>query len=95
MLFKETKFAFRLEGTHVVMQINNVDIAMDHALAFKVSASLNQVARRAKRLAGDMSTHINVIATLTDGNADELEAQKARDATVFNPGAMTTARKAH
>jgi len=85
MLFKETRFGFRLEGTHVVMTIDNVDVTMDHALAFKISASLNQIARRAKRLSGDMSTHINMIATLTDANQDELDAQLNRDATVFNP----------
>ena len=84
MLFKETKFGFRLEGTHVVMTIDNVDIAMDHALAFKLSASLNQIARRAKRLSGDLSTHINLIATLTDANQDELDAQHHRDATIVN-----------
>ena len=92
MLFKETKFAFRLDGTHVVMQIDNVDVAMDHALAFKISASLNQMARRAKHLAGDISTHINVIATLTDANADAHLEQSLRDATAAY-GDMTSGRK--
>lgn len=90
-LFKETRFGFRTEGKLVVMTIDDTDIAMDYALAFKVSASLNQVARKAKRLAGDISVHMNMIATLTDANADELEQQIERDGTsAFIPRSTLT-----
>lgn len=84
------QFKFRLEGTAVVMTINDVDLWMDYPLAFKVAASLRQTAARAKGLAGDMSQHINIVATLTDANADARQEQALRDATIFNPGAMTT-----
>lgn len=96
-IYKQTNFAFRTEGTAVVLTIDKTDITMDYPTAFKVATYLNQVAHRAKRLAGDMSMYFNIAATLTDANADALEEQAMRDGTAsFGgngiPGEMTSGK---
>ena len=81
-----TQFGFRVEGTLVVFTIDDTDIHMDHVTAFNVAARLNQIANKAKRLSGDHGRHINVIATLTDANADIREEQQMRDGTAAFAG---------
>ena len=76
-----TQFAFRMDGSCVVMQIGDQEYYLDHPTAFRVSASLNHVAHKVKRLMGDQNTYRNILATLTDANADEREQQAFRDGT--------------
>lgn len=86
-LLRQTRFAVRLDGTQVVLEIGNGAVAMDYDTANRVAVLLRGMARKAKHLAGDRSLKVLGFADLTDATLDELQAQRNKDATaVFTRG---------
>lgn len=80
-LMARTPFGTRVEGVDVVMTVGDKACRMDYSTALKLAVFLYHSGKVAKRVAGDESRRIIGIADLTDGNADELEAQISRDRT--------------
>lgn len=84
-ILARTPFGTRVEGVDVVMTLGDKACRMDYQTALKLSAFLRASAREAKRRAGDGSMILTVSADLTDGNLEDLEAERSRDGTaVFN-----------
>lgn len=80
-ILKRTPYGVRVEGTVVVLTIGTKCVRMDYDTANKMAVFLRHGGRLAKKRAGDSSINIIGFADLTDGYADELEAQKLRDGT--------------
>ena len=86
-ILKQTPFGVRTEGQVVVMTVGTKCCRMDYKTALKLGMFLRNGARDAKRNAGDNSKVWSVFADLTDGNLEELKAERSRDGTaVFHAG---------
>lgn len=80
-LLAQTPYGVTTEGINVVMTIGTAECRMDYATALKLATFLYHSASMAKRAAGDFSRNMIGLATLTDGNAEELKAEMSRDRT--------------
>jgi hypothetical protein len=80
-IMKRTPYGVRQEGTDVVMTLGDKACRMEYKVALNLAVYLYYAGKLAKKAAGDDSMRFIGIADLTDGNADELEAQFNRDRT--------------
>lgn len=80
-LLARTPYGVSVEGLDVVMTIGTAQCRMDYATALKLATFLYHSGSMAKRNAGDFAKNIIGLATLTDGNAEELKADLSRDRT--------------
>lgn len=80
-LLAKTPYGVTTEGTDVVMTVGTAQCRMDYQTALKLATFLYHSGSMAKRNAGDFSRNMIGLATLTDGNAEELKADISRDRT--------------
>lgn len=80
-LLARTPYGVTTEGIDVVMTVGTAQCRMDYATALKLATFLYHSGSQAKRNAGDFAVNMIGLATLTDGNAEELKADLSRDRT--------------
>jgi hypothetical protein len=80
-VLKPTAYSCTNHEHVVVLTVGGKKLKMDHHTAFRMAAFLHHSATQAKTYTGDMGHTIIGIGTLTDAVAEELKAQKRRDAT--------------
>ena len=88
-ILKRTPYGVRVEGVNVVMTIGQKSAVMGYEEALTLAAFLRNGGREAKRNAGDFDSKFTVYANLTDGNLDELKAQRSKDGTAVFKNKLT------
>lgn len=80
-LLAKTPYGVTTEGIDVVMTIGTAQCRMDYQTALKLATFLYHSGKMAKHNAGNFAVDMIGLATLTDGNAEEMKAEFNRDRT--------------
>lgn len=80
-ILSRTPYGVRVEGVNVIMTIGKKSAIMGYQEALTLAAFLRNGGREAKRNAGDFDSKFTTYMSLTDGNLDELKAQRSKDGT--------------